>query len=248
MPNVTAFQKADRLALLIAIDSFFALLGELPTCEEATKLAFTIRRCEYQGNPADVKNLMHLLGWSKTKVLTRLKEVQEFFEFRTVKDPLDNRRSVQVLHGIESPATTEFFEKCLKVVDDLVEARAAAKKLRPEPDQEAKASVPSPLAAVVSKVTRATRLLPLAAAGWLAAWLVFDTDKVDDINRWSNEAFDHSIWELIEDPVEHFWNHADPEHPHELHDRRARDTTVRFAMAEPIDFLDGRAPLGRGGR
>ena len=26
MPNVTAFQKADRLALLIAIDSFFALL------------------------------------------------------------------------------------------------------------------------------------------------------------------------------------------------------------------------------
>ena len=77
MPNVSAFQKADRLALLVAIDSFFALLGELPTCEEATKLAFTIRRCEYQGNPADVKNLMSLLGWSKTKVLTHLKEVQE---------------------------------------------------------------------------------------------------------------------------------------------------------------------------
>ena len=49
MPNVTAFQKADRLALLVAIDNFFALLGELPTCEEATKLAFTIRRREYQG-------------------------------------------------------------------------------------------------------------------------------------------------------------------------------------------------------
>ena len=109
---------------------FFCLAGDLPTCEEATKLALTIRRCEYQGNPADVKNLMHLLGWSKTKVLTRLKEVQEFFEFRTVKDPLDNRRSVQVLYGIESPATTEFFEKCLEVVDVLVEAREAAQKLR----------------------------------------------------------------------------------------------------------------------
>ena len=106
MPNVTAYQKADRLALLEAIDSFFALLGELPTCEEATKLAFTIRRCEYKGDPADVKNLMSLLGWSKTKVLTHLKEVQEYFEFRTVKDPLDNRRSVQMLYGIESPATT----------------------------------------------------------------------------------------------------------------------------------------------
>jgi hypothetical protein len=29
MPNVSAFQKADRLALLEAIDSFFALLGDL---------------------------------------------------------------------------------------------------------------------------------------------------------------------------------------------------------------------------
>ena len=205
--------------MLVAIDNFFALLGELPTCEEATKLAFTIRRCEYQGNPADVKNLMSLLGWSKTKVLTHLKEVQEFFEFRTVKDPLDNRRSVQVLHGIESPATTAFFEKCLKVVDDLVEAREAAKELRPEPVEEAKAIMPSPLAAVVSKVTRATRLLPIAAAGWLAAWLVFDTDKVDDVNRWTT-----TLLEVIEDPVEHFFDAPD---------HRARDTTVRFAQAVP---------------
>ena len=225
MPNVSAFQKADRLALLEAIDSFFALLGELPTCEEATKLAFTIRRCEYQGNPADVKNLMHLLGWSKTKVLTRLKEVQEYFEFRTVKDPLDNRRSVQVLYGIESLATTEFFEKCLAVVDVLVKAREAAKELRPEPVEETKAPVPSSLAAVVSKVTRATRLLPIAAAGWLAAWLVFDTDKLDDVNKWTT-----TLLEMIEDPVEHFFDAPD---------HRARDTTVRFAMAEPIDFLDG---------
>ncbi len=229
MPNVSAFQKADRLALLVAIDNFFALLGELPTCEEATKLAFTIRRCEYQGNPADVKNLMSLLGWSKTKVLAHVKEVQEYFEFRTVKDPHDNRRSVQRLHGIESPATTAFFDKCLKVVDDLVAAREEAKKLRPEPEQA------SPLAAVISRVTRATRLLPIAAAGWLAAWMVFDTDKVEDIHRWSNEAFDHSVEELIE-PVEHLWHYFcdDPEHHHDLddHGERARDTTVRFAQAD----------------
>ena len=143
---------------------------------------------------------MALLGWSKTKVLAHLKEVQEYFEFRTVKDPLDNRRSVQRLHGIESPATTAFFDKCLKVVDDLVAAREEAKKLRPEPEQA------SPLAAVISRVTRATRLLPIAAAGWLAAWMVFDTDKVEDIHRWSNEAFDHSVEELIE-PVEHLWHY-----------------------------------------
>ena len=202
MPNVTAFQKADRLALLEAIDSFFALLGELPTCEEATKLAFTIRRCEYQGNPADVKNLMSLLGWSKTKVLTHLKEVQEYFEFRTVKDPLDNRRSVQRLHGIERPATTAFFDRCLKVVDDLVAAREAAQKLHPEPEQA------SPLAAVISRVSRATRLLPIAAAGWLAAWMVFDTDKVEDFN-WVQEA----VWEVIEAPVEEFFDGSRPPRP-----------------------------------
>ena len=101
---------------------------------------------------------------------------------------------MQRLHGTETPETTEFFDKCLKVVDDLVAAREEAKKLRPEPEQA------SPLAAVISRVTRATRLLPIAAAGWLAAWMVFDTDKVEDIHRWSNEAFDHSVEELIEDP------------------------------------------------
>ena len=53
------------------------------------------------------------------------------FEFKTVKDPLDNRRSVQRLYGIETAATTEFFDKCLKVVDDLVEAREKAKALNP---------------------------------------------------------------------------------------------------------------------
>src|SRR4029453_9818441 len=109
-----------------------------------------IRRCEYKGDPADVKNLMSLLGWTKGKVLLHLREVQEFFEFRTVKDPLDNRRSVQRLHGVETPATTIFFDKCLRVVDVLVEAREDAKKLQPEPEK-AKALNPSPLGAVVSK-------------------------------------------------------------------------------------------------
>src|SRR4029453_19349681 len=94
-----------------------------------------IRRCEYKGDPADVKNLMSLLGWTKGKVLLHLREVHEFFEFRTVKDPLDNRRSVQRLHGIESPATTAFFDRCLKVVDVLVEKREEAQKLHPESGQ-----------------------------------------------------------------------------------------------------------------
>ena len=214
------FQKADRLALLEAIDSFFALLAELPTCEDATKLAFTIRRCEYKGEPADVKTLMSLLGWSKTKVLNHLKEVQEFFEFRSVKDERDYRRSVQRLHGIESPATTAFFEKCLKVVDVLVQAREEAKKLLPELDQEAKAPMASPLAAVVSKVVRASRLLPIAAAGCLAAWLVIDTDKIEDLGRLQT-----MMLQFIEDPAEHFFD--GPDH-------RARDTTVRFAQADGI--------------
>ena len=55
MPNVTAFQKADRLALLIAIDSFFALLENREMSEDASRVAFKIRRCEYEGKPADVK-------------------------------------------------------------------------------------------------------------------------------------------------------------------------------------------------
>jgi hypothetical protein len=82
---------------------------------------------------------------------------------------------------------------------------------------------PSPLAAVVSKVARASRLLPIAAAGWLAAWMVLDTDKVSDIERWKE-----ALWEVIEDPVEHFFD--TPDH-------RARDTTVRFAQAGPKFLL-----------
>ncbi len=234
MPNVTAFQKADRLALLIAIDSFFALLENREMSEDASRVAFKIRRCEYEGKPADVKTLMSFLGWSKGKVLHQLKELEEHgFEFKTVKDELDNRRSVQRLYGTETAATTEFFDKCLKVADDLLEAREKAKALNP-----------SPLAEVVSKAMRATRLLPLAAAGWMAAWLVLDTDKVEDINRWSTAPFDYSLQEWIESPAEHLWDHFDDDHdhhhghdPHDDHrydhdpDLRARDTTVKFALA-----------------
>ena len=45
---------------------------------------------------------MSFLGWSKGKVLHQLKELEEPFEFKTVKDPLDNRRSVQRLYGTET--------------------------------------------------------------------------------------------------------------------------------------------------
>ena len=67
--------------------------------------------------------------------------------------------------------------------------------------------------------------------------MVFDTDKVEDIHRWSNEAFDHSIEELIEDPIEHLWHHFNCDNPEHHHDDdgsdvRARDTTVRFAQAD----------------
>ena len=114
MPNVTAFQRADRLALLVAIDSFFGLVGKTPVSEDATRVAFKIRRCQYEGKPADVKSLMSFLGWSKTKVLTHLKELVEVgFEFRTIKDPLDNRRSIQQLHGTETPGDDRVLRRVL---------------------------------------------------------------------------------------------------------------------------------------
>ena len=236
MPKTTAFQKADRLALLLAISEFFALLEGYPCSEEATKLAFTIRRCEYEGNPADVKTLMYLLGWSKTKVIDLLKDLTGVFEFRTVPDEKDRRRSVQRLYGTESPATTEFFDQCLAVVDRLVLAREAAKKLKTDLDL----TVQQP-ANDATKWKKAKVAAVAASALWLSGWIAFDTDKADDINRLSTAVFDHSIEELIEDPIEHFWNHADPEHYHDHLGPRARDTTVRFSQAGPRYSAGGRS-------
>ena len=104
MPNVTAFQRADRLALLVAIDSFFGLVGKTAECRK-TQPGWPSRSgvASTRASPPTSRSLMSFLGWSKTKVLTHLKELEEVgFEFRTVKDPLDNRRSVQRLHGIET--------------------------------------------------------------------------------------------------------------------------------------------------
>ena len=72
--------------------------------------------------------------------------------------------------------------------------------MRPEPEQRLRRS-----RQWCSKATRATRLLPIAAAGWLAAWMVFDTDKVDDVNRWTT-----TLLEMIEDPAEHFFDGSRP--------------------------------------
>ena len=135
MPNVSAFQKADRLALLGGMHDFFDALSELPIAWDTTRVALLIRRCEYEGNPADVKTLEALLGWSKTKVLVQLKELEEYgFEFKAVKDENDHRRSVQRLYGRETQATTLFFQRCSDLVDKMVEAREAAKALRTEAD------------------------------------------------------------------------------------------------------------------
>ncbi len=192
MPNVTAFQKADRLALLVAIDSFFALVDSRTMSDDATKVAFTIRRRHYEGQPADVKTLASLLGFSKTKVLNHLKELEEFgFEFRTEKDENDARRSVQRLYGTETPETTAFFDKCLKVVDVLVEAREEAKKLIGQPDP----IIAQKATALAGLVAAAKRSYPRRGRQWLVAWLVFDTDKVKDLGWLQTMMLD-----FIEDP------------------------------------------------
>ena len=198
MPNVTAFQKADRLALLVAIDNFFALLGELPTCEEATKLAFTIRRCEYQGNPADVKNLMSLLGWSKTKVLAHLKEVQEFFEFRTVKDGSTTgaRCSGSTASKDRRPPPSST-SACRSLTISSRRARRQEMAPRTGADIAARGSDAEGDAGEASCAGRGCRL-----AGGLDGFRYRQGGRPSV----GNEAFDHSVEELIE-PVEHPWHH-----------------------------------------
>ena len=217
MPNVSAFQKADRLALLGGMHDFFDALSKLPTSWDTTRVALLIRRCEYEGNPADVKTLESLLGWSKTKVLVQLKELEQYgFEFKAVKDENDHRRSVQRLYGRENPATTLFFQRCSDLVDKMVEAREAAKALRTEPTPTALPQPEKPKARFGWK-----RRVGSAAAAWIAAWLVFDTDKIDDLGR-----LETMLMEVVKSPAEQFFDYPD---------LRARDTTVRFAMANDLN-------------
>jgi hypothetical protein len=93
----------------------------------------------------------------------------------------------------------------------------------------------TPPAAAVSKVTRASRLLPLAAAGLLAAWVALDRDKVKDINELTNMVFD-----VIDSPSYRDFIDDTPDVDPLSHRIRARDTTVRFAMLD--DQLTGVGP------
>lgn len=55
--------------------------------------------------------------------------------------------------------------------------------------------------------------------------------------------FDHSVGQLLEDPVEYFWDHGDPEHYHDHLGPRARDATVRFSQAGPKALVEGHKRL-----
>ena len=174
MPNVTAFQKADRLALMGGMHDFFDALSELPMSWDATRVALIIRRCEYEGKPADVKTLNLCSVGRRRKCSSELKELEQYgFEFQTVRE---GRRSVQRLYGRETRrrhsssrgAPTSLTRWSWRAKRPKRGARTPTSCL-PQPEQ--------PKARFGWK-----RMVGSAAAAFMAAWLVFDTDKVDDLN------------------------------------------------------------------
>jgi hypothetical protein len=185
VPHCTAFQRADRLALLAAIEDFHKLLAGIGSSEEALKLGFLIRRCEYEGRPADMKTLAIQLGWKEPKVSHHFREL-ETWGFWKDEDKRDTRRKIARIPRVEHPIITAFYDNCLKVVDQLVLDREAAKQHLPKSDPW------SWITAAVARTAKvAACLIPVLGGAWLdgcfatssKAPLVADNDDDDDEGR-----------------------------------------------------------------
>jgi hypothetical protein len=133
VPQTTAFQRADRLALLTAIEGFHKLLAGTGCSEEALKLAFLVRRLEYEGRSADMKTLASALGWKENKVSHHFKELETEWGFWKQEDERDSRRKIARIPHVEHQKVTAFYDFCLKLVDQLVLDREAARQ-QPESD------------------------------------------------------------------------------------------------------------------
>jgi hypothetical protein len=175
--------------LLTAIDGFFKLLSELDCSEEALKLGFAIRRCEYQGKPANVKTLTGLLGWKTPTLLRHFAELQKTWGYWKQTDEKDGRQTILRVPVNEPGSTTAFFDKCLAVVDTLVLDRETARKLLPRSDPWSR------IQATVCKMARVACYVPVVLGGLLAGWLTLDPDPMDDVQELATLIVDDVVYD-----------------------------------------------------
>jgi hypothetical protein len=198
VPHTTAFQRADRLALLTAIEGFHKLLAGTGCSEEAIKLGFLIRRYEYQGRPADMSTLASELGWKENKVSRHFKELETTWGFWKEEDKRDSRRKIARIPHIEHQITTAFYDDCLKIVDRLVLAREEARQ-QPESDPWSRVKT-----RVVGMGKIAVCLLPALGGAFLdgcfyspgkqaPSALIADNDDDDDKDKDDDPHADHVV-------------------------------------------------------